>query len=168
MSTNISVKRIVDRYLEHGRVFIFHNKGAEDIFLGSSDWMDRNIYRRIEVCFPLYDEALRQQMKELIRLQLESPDAAAANTAFPATAAAATAPPVRPQEAIYHYLSSLRGIFYMLALVLLTAALGGCHSDAMAFSSVRPEAWPSRRRGGRPPSTKGASSCIVHRWVHYR
>jgi polyphosphate kinase len=118
MSSNISVKRIVDRYLEHGRVFIFHNTGAEDIFLGSSDWMDRNIYRRIEVCFPLYEETLRQQMKELIRLQLESQDAAGLATTVPATA-----PPVRPQRAIYNYLSSLSGSFYILALFLLAAWL---------------------------------------------
>jgi polyphosphate kinase len=131
MSSNISVKRIVDRYLEHGRVFIFHNKGAEDIFLGSSDWMDRNIYRRIEVCFPLYDESLRQQMKELIRLQLESADAAVADAA-----------PLRPQEAIYNYLSSLRGIFYMLALFLLTA-LGACHSHESLPSPLWFYSWSS-------------------------
>jgi polyphosphate kinase len=90
MSSNISVQRIVDRYLEHGRVFIFYNKGKEDIFLGSADWMNRNIYRRIEVCFPLYDESLRQQIKELIRLQLEDADPTA---------------PVRSQQRIYQYLA---------------------------------------------------------------
>ncbi len=54
-SENISIKRIVDRYLEHGRIFIFFNNGEEEIFMGSADWMNRNIYRRIEVCFPIYD-----------------------------------------------------------------------------------------------------------------
>jgi polyphosphate kinase len=52
-SEHISVTRIVDRYLEHGRVFIFHNNGEEEIYMGSADWMNRNIYRRIEVCFPV-------------------------------------------------------------------------------------------------------------------
>ncbi|HEY4207356.1 MAG TPA: polyphosphate kinase 1, partial [Puia sp.] len=66
MSENIVVKRIVDRYLEHGRIFVFHNNGQEQIFLGSADWMNRNIYRRIEVCFPLYDETLKDEIKEMI------------------------------------------------------------------------------------------------------
>lgn len=70
LSENIRVIRIVDRYLEHGRIFIFHQGGNEAIFLGSSDWMDRNIYRRIEVCFPLYDTQLKKQIKHLIDLQL--------------------------------------------------------------------------------------------------
>ena len=70
LSENITVRRIVDRYLEHGRVFIFHNNGDEKYFLGSADWMNRNIYRRIEVCFPLYDKALQAQVKNIITLQL--------------------------------------------------------------------------------------------------
>ncbi|HEY8971896.1 MAG TPA: polyphosphate kinase 1 [Puia sp.] len=86
MSGNIVIKRIVDRYLEHGRVFIFHNNGEPEVFLGSADWMNRNIYRRIEVCFPLYDESLRAEIKEIIRLQTLEPAA-------------------RSQESIYHYLS---------------------------------------------------------------
>jgi polyphosphate kinase len=47
MSENISIRRIVDRYLEHGRIFIFHNEGNPVLYLGSEDWMNRNIYRRI-------------------------------------------------------------------------------------------------------------------------
>jgi polyphosphate kinase len=71
MSENITVIRIVDRYLEHGRIFIFHNNGNEELWLGSADWMNRNIYRRIEVCFPVYDEAIRAAMTRIIQLQLE-------------------------------------------------------------------------------------------------
>lgn len=70
LSTNIKVIRIVDRFLEHGRVFIFHNRGEERIFLGSSDWMNRNIYRRIEVCFPIYNMALKEEIKQIVQLQL--------------------------------------------------------------------------------------------------
>lgn len=66
----ITVKRIVDRYLEHGRIFIFHNNGNEKIWLGSSDWMERNLYRRIEVCFPLYEERLKTQIRQIVALQL--------------------------------------------------------------------------------------------------
>ena len=68
-SENISVKRIVDRYLEHGRVFIFGNGGNEEIYCGSADWMNRNIYHRIEVCFPIYDERIRRELKRIIELQ---------------------------------------------------------------------------------------------------
>jgi len=70
MSGNISIKRIVDRYLEHGRVFLFHNNGNEELFLGSSDWMNRNIYRRIEVCFPIHEPALKEEIKAILQLQL--------------------------------------------------------------------------------------------------
>ncbi|GAB2836696.1 polyphosphate kinase [Ferruginibacter profundus] len=76
MSANIAVRRIVDRYLEHGRVFIFNNNNDELFFLGSSDWMNRNIYRRIEVCFPLYNKGLQQEIKEIINLQLNDNTAA--------------------------------------------------------------------------------------------
>ena len=69
LSDNIVVRRIVDRYLEHGRVFIFHNDGNEEVFCGSADWMNRNIYHRIEVCFPIYDATIREQLKRIIRLQ---------------------------------------------------------------------------------------------------
>lgn len=76
LSDNIHVSRIVDRYLEHGRIFIFHNGGQETVFLGSSDWMDRNIYRRIEVCFPIYQEELKKQIIQIIALQLQDNAAA--------------------------------------------------------------------------------------------
>ena len=71
VSENITVKRIVDRYLEHGRVFIFHNMGNTRMYMGSSDWMNRNIYSRIEVCFPIYDPEIRQEILDMIKIQLE-------------------------------------------------------------------------------------------------
>lgn len=70
MSENISVKRIIDRYLEHGRIFIFDNNNNPELFLGSADWMNRNIYRRIEVCFPLHDPKLKSEITKIIHLQL--------------------------------------------------------------------------------------------------
>lgn len=76
MSENIAIKRIVDRYLEHGRVFIFNNNNNELVFLGSSDWMNRNVYRRIEVCFPVYDKTLKQEIKDILQLQLQDDEAA--------------------------------------------------------------------------------------------
>jgi polyphosphate kinase len=109
MSENISVKRIVDRYLEHGRVFIFHNNGEEEIFLGSADWMNRNIYRRIEVCFPLYDELLKQEIREIIRLQLQdNVSAVTLNASMDNVPAQEEGQPVRSQEAIYRYIMQQR------------------------------------------------------------
>lgn len=70
-SENITIKRIVDRYLEHGRIFVFHNNGTEDVFMGSADWMNRNIYSRIEVCFPIYDNSLKQNLIEILNIQLQ-------------------------------------------------------------------------------------------------
>lgn len=69
LSENIKVIRIVDRYLEHGRVFIFNNLGKQEVYLGSADWMNRNIYRRIEVCFPVYDEKIKTEILNLINIQ---------------------------------------------------------------------------------------------------
>ncbi|RZJ64789.1 MAG: polyphosphate kinase 1, partial [Flavobacterium sp.] len=70
LSENISVRRIVDRYLEHGRIFVFNNAGNQEIFMGSADWMNRNIYRRIEVCFPILDTNIKQQIMEMLQVQL--------------------------------------------------------------------------------------------------
>lgn len=70
MSTNITVHRIIDRYLEHGRIFIFHNNGNREYYMGSADWMSRNLYRRIEVCFPIKEPALQKQLEDIIQLQL--------------------------------------------------------------------------------------------------
>lgn len=67
---NISAKRIVSRYLEHGRVFIFKNGGIPKVYLGSSDWMNRNIYHRIEVCCPVYNEKIKNEVTAIVDLQL--------------------------------------------------------------------------------------------------
>ena len=69
-SENINVISIVDRFLEHGRVFIFHNAGNEIIYLSSADWMRRNLSRRIEAAFPVYNEKLKKEIKDIIELQL--------------------------------------------------------------------------------------------------
>ncbi|MEM7107213.1 MAG: polyphosphate kinase 1 [Bacteroidota bacterium] len=70
MSEHITVHRIVDRFLEHSRVFYFYNNGAEDMYLGSADWMRRNLYHRIEVVFPLHDPVLKTEMMQLLKTQL--------------------------------------------------------------------------------------------------
>ncbi len=71
LSENIRVIRIVDRFLEHARIFIFHHDGDELIYLASADWMKRNLYHRIEVGFPLYHETIRHEIKKFIQLQLQ-------------------------------------------------------------------------------------------------
>ena len=71
MSENIVIRRIVDRYLEHGRIFIFNNNSNRLVFMGSSDWMNRNIYRRIEVCFPVYEEEMKKIIERIVDIQLK-------------------------------------------------------------------------------------------------
>jgi len=106
MSANITVRRIVDRYLEHGRIFIFHNAGDEKVYLGSCDWMDRNIYRRVEVCFPLYDKALRDEVRSIIDLQLADNVAAVEiNSEMENVPVRNGNHPTRSQESIFKFLS---------------------------------------------------------------
>lgn len=69
-SDNIKAYSIVDKYLEHSRVFIFHNKGDEKIFLSSADWMSRNLDNRSEVAVPVYSPEIRKQLKDIISIQL--------------------------------------------------------------------------------------------------
>ena len=61
LSDNINVISIVDRFLEHARVYIFHNNGKELIYLASADWMKRNLSRRIEVGFPINDRKFKKK-----------------------------------------------------------------------------------------------------------
>lgn len=70
LSENISIISIVDRYLEHARVFIFHNGGDELTYLSSADWMERNLSYRIETIFPVYAPSLRRDIRAFIDLQL--------------------------------------------------------------------------------------------------
>jgi polyphosphate kinase len=62
VSDNIRVTSIVDRFLEHSRIFYFENAGSPDVFLGSADWMPRNFFRRIEVMFPIEDPRLKTRI----------------------------------------------------------------------------------------------------------
>jgi polyphosphate kinase len=63
VSSNIRVRSIVGRFLEHSRIFWFANGGEEEIYLGSADWMARNLYQRVEVLFPVLDPALRHRVR---------------------------------------------------------------------------------------------------------
>jgi polyphosphate kinase len=66
VSDRIRVRSIVGRFLEHSRIFYFENGGAPDIYLGSADWMPRNLYERVEVLFPLHDPLIRSRIQEEI------------------------------------------------------------------------------------------------------
>jgi polyphosphate kinase len=65
-SDNIRVTSIVDRFLEHARIFYFENGGKREVYLSSADWMPRNFQRRVEVMFPVDDEELRDRVVDEI------------------------------------------------------------------------------------------------------
>ena len=69
-SQHIRVTRIVDTFLEHARVWYFGNDGKPRLFLGSPDWMRRNLYRRIEAVVPILDSTLRQELTDMLEIQL--------------------------------------------------------------------------------------------------
>ena len=66
VSENIRVRSIVGRFLEHSRIYYFANGGDEEIYMGSADWMPRNLYERVEVLVPIRDEMLRQRVRHEI------------------------------------------------------------------------------------------------------
>ena len=61
-SDNIRVRSIVGRFLEHTRIFYFANDGADDLYLSSADWMGRNFFGRVEICFPILDKKLKKRV----------------------------------------------------------------------------------------------------------
>jgi polyphosphate kinase len=70
VSETIRVISIVGRYLEHARIFHFHNNGEEEVYIGSADWMSRNLDRRVEAVTPVEDPKCAHQLKEILELQL--------------------------------------------------------------------------------------------------
>ncbi len=70
VSETIDVRAIVDRFLEHGRVFSFANGGKREVFIASADWMPRNFHRRVEVMVPIEDETIKTRIADILDLQL--------------------------------------------------------------------------------------------------
>jgi len=70
LSENIEAISIVDRFLEHARIFIFYNEGERKIYMSSADWMVRNLDHRIETILPIYDEEIREVILDLVRIQM--------------------------------------------------------------------------------------------------
>lgn len=70
-SANIKVTRIVDMFLEHSRIWYFYNDGEEELYLTSADWMRRNLSRRIETAFPIWDSSIKQCIIDILKIQLQ-------------------------------------------------------------------------------------------------
>ncbi|MBQ9155684.1 MAG: RNA degradosome polyphosphate kinase [Eubacterium sp.] len=70
VSDNIRVRSIVGTFLEHARIFYFHNGGEEEYYMGSADWMPRNLIRRVEIVFPIEDESLKKKADYILKTQL--------------------------------------------------------------------------------------------------
>jgi polyphosphate kinase len=105
---NIEVRSIVDKYLEHSRLFVFCNGGDNRYFLSSADWMVRNLDNRVEVAAPIYDVNIQQEIRDFLRLQFDDNTKARIinerqdNTYYDVH----PENPVRAQEDIYDYLAS--------------------------------------------------------------
>ena len=70
ISENITVRSIVGDFLEHSRIFHFYNNGFEEVYMGSADWMPRNLDRRVEILFPVEDEQLKKQVMHILEVEL--------------------------------------------------------------------------------------------------
>jgi polyphosphate kinase len=103
LSDNIRVISIIDRYLEHARVFFFENAGEVEYLLASADWMPRNLDRRVEIAFPVLDPKLQAQVREILEVQLA--DTVKARRILPDGSSirvqADGRPPLRSQERLY-------------------------------------------------------------------
>jgi polyphosphate kinase len=106
-SENIEVRRIVDRYLEHSRIFIFGQGKDIKVFIGSADWMTRNLHYRIEVCTPINDKTVQQELESYFELQWND-DAKAVvikeNNEQQYLARSETSKKIRSQQTIYEFL----------------------------------------------------------------
>ncbi len=71
VSENITVRSIVGNFLEHARIFYFHNNGQPEVYMGSADWMPRNLDKRVEILFPLENERIREEALHILSIQME-------------------------------------------------------------------------------------------------
>ncbi|WP_226163083.1 polyphosphate kinase 1 [Hymenobacter terricola] len=106
-SENISQRGIVDRFLEHSRVYVFAHGGEEKVYVSSADWMTRNLNRRVEVAFPILDDALRAEVRHLLDLQRQD-NVKARDFENNYILPAAGEKPLRAQEATYAWLKGLK------------------------------------------------------------
>ncbi len=111
LKDNIAVKRIVDRFLEHSRIFIFGGNSSTKVYMGSSDWMTRNLHHRIEVCVPVKDQGLADELKEYFNIQWNDNSKASSveteNASYPTEDHHLNAEDTRcSQQEIYNYLKN--------------------------------------------------------------
>ena len=71
LSEHITVRSIVGNFLEHSRIFYFENDGAPEIYMGSADWMPRNLDRRVEILFPILEDELKKKAMHILQVQLD-------------------------------------------------------------------------------------------------
>ncbi|RRD74854.1 polyphosphate kinase 1, partial [Tannerella forsythia] len=106
-SPNIRVTRIVDMFLEHARIWYFYNDGAEDLYLTSSDWMNRNLNRRIETAAPVLFPSVKREIIDILHIQLrDNVKAYRIDAQLRNIFVRNDAPPVRSQQAIYDYIQA--------------------------------------------------------------
>ena len=107
VSDRIHASGIIDRYLEHSRIFIFAAGGEEKVFIGSADWMPRNLDNRIEVVAPVYDEDIKDDLRRVVDFGLRDTakgrivDGSGKNQ--PCSITCPGVAPFRSQEELYHY-----------------------------------------------------------------
>ncbi len=101
---------IVDEYLEHCRVWLFHNGGNEEIYISSSDWNERNLDHRIEVAIPIKDKSIKAELKHILEIRLsDNVKARKLDREFSNEYISSVGKKkVRSQSAIYHYLKNKR------------------------------------------------------------
>ena len=113
VSDHIRVIAIIDRYLEHARIFYFHNAGDSTYLLSSADWMPRNLDRRVEIAFPIIDLQLQAKLKEILEIQLADtvkgwcihPDGTSSRTRIDGVV------PSRSQERLYRLMEAQDSVF---------------------------------------------------------
>ena len=71
VSENITVRSIVGNFLEHARILVFHNNGEREVYMGSADWMPRNLDKRVEIMFPVESEELKEELMHILQVQLD-------------------------------------------------------------------------------------------------
>jgi polyphosphate kinase len=111
LSEGIEVKRIVDRFLEHSRIFIFGTGEETRIYIGSSDWMTRNLHHRIEVCCPVKDDSLKEELTDYFNIQWnDTVKAVVLDDALNQSRLNSLSTPDQygPQQQVYEYLKNRR------------------------------------------------------------
>jgi len=110
MKDNILITSIIDRFLEHGRIYLFENGGNELMYMGSADWMTRNLDRRIEVITPILDTDIFNELKHILTLQLNDNQKARVldlENSNKKVTVGNQEEPIRSQYAIYDYLKKI-------------------------------------------------------------